>query len=231
MKWLGKDAISALAVDGKGGKAELLVKVGRWVEARGRNVTQPGLFLFLMHSPLMNTLLDHNTVMIVSYETLRTLSAHLASCSIGLLLCDEGHRLKNSGLCSLIYLPCQERAANHHEHSSFLDPDSLTFQSLNALDVKRRVILTGTPIQVSNCSWRIYASCCPMLMLQSIRLGFRMISQNTSRCLISPTPISWARAKTSGKTSRTLLSEAAMRVHRQRYKPHLRGSSKSSVDS
>ncbi|KAG8217881.1 DNA repair protein, SNF2 family [Butyriboletus roseoflavus] len=101
VKWLGPDAISALAVDGKGGKAELLEKVGRWVEARGRNVTQP--------------------VMIVSYETLRTLSAHLANCNIGLLLCDEGHRLKNS--------------------------DSLTFQSLNALDVKRRVILTGTPIQ------------------------------------------------------------------------------------
>lgn len=36
-------------------------------------------------------------VMIVSYETLRTLSVHLANCSIGLLLCDEGHRLKNSG--------------------------------------------------------------------------------------------------------------------------------------
>ncbi|KAJ7685280.1 DNA repair protein, SNF2 family [Mycena polygramma] len=101
VKWLGKDAIAALAVDGKGGKGELLEKVARWVAARGRNVTQP--------------------VMIVSYETLRTLSAHLANCSIGLLLCDEGHRLKNS--------------------------DSLTFQSLNALNVKRRVILTGTPIQ------------------------------------------------------------------------------------
>ncbi|KAJ7449904.1 DNA repair protein, SNF2 family [Mycena latifolia] len=101
VKWLGKDAITALAVDGKGGKADLLERVARWVAARGRNVTQP--------------------VMIVSYETLRTLSAHLANCSIGLLLCDEGHRLKNS--------------------------DSLTFQALNALDVKRRVILTGTPIQ------------------------------------------------------------------------------------
>ncbi|KAF7440715.1 DNA-dependent ATPase protein rad54 [Pleurotus ostreatus] len=100
-KWLGKGAINALAVDGKGGKAELIEKVNRWVSAHGRNVTQP--------------------VMIVSYETLRTLSVHLASCSIGLLLCDEGHRLKNS--------------------------DSLTFQALNALDVKRRVILTGTPIQ------------------------------------------------------------------------------------
>ncbi|ESK94510.1 dna repair snf2 family [Moniliophthora roreri MCA 2997] len=100
-KWLGKDAINALAVDGKGGKAELIVKVTQWVAASGRNVIQP--------------------VMIVSYETLRTLSEYLANCTIGLLLCDEGHRLKNS--------------------------ESLTFQSLNALNVKRRVILTGTPIQ------------------------------------------------------------------------------------
>ena len=35
--------------------------------------------------------------MIVSYETLRTLTVHLAGAAIGLLLCDEGHRLKNSG--------------------------------------------------------------------------------------------------------------------------------------
>jgi hypothetical protein len=41
-KWLGKDTITALAVDGKGGKAELLEKVARWVAASGRNVTQPG---------------------------------------------------------------------------------------------------------------------------------------------------------------------------------------------
>ncbi|KAK7467214.1 DNA-dependent ATPase protein rad54 [Stygiomarasmius scandens] len=101
VKWLGKDAINVLAVDGKGGKAELLTKVAQWVAARGRSVTQP--------------------VMIVSYETLRTLTVYLANCTIGLLLCDEGHRLKNS--------------------------ESLTFQALNSLDVKRRVILTGTPIQ------------------------------------------------------------------------------------
>ncbi|KAI6138842.1 SNF2 family N-terminal domain-containing protein [Pisolithus thermaeus] len=102
VKWLGKDAISVLAVDGKGGKAELIGKVARWVEAR-------------------DGMLPNLVVMIVSYETLRTLSPYLANCSIGLLLCDEGHRLKNS--------------------------DSLTFRALNALDVKRRVILTGTPIQ------------------------------------------------------------------------------------
>ncbi|PBK78334.1 hypothetical protein ARMSODRAFT_991686 [Armillaria solidipes] len=101
VKWLGQDTINVLAVDGKGGKAVLLEKVAQWVAACGRNVTQP--------------------VMIVSYETLRTLSVYLANCTIGLLLCDEGHRLKNS--------------------------ESLTFTALNALDVKRRVILTGTPIQ------------------------------------------------------------------------------------
>ena len=60
--------------------------------------------------------------MIVSYETLRTLAPYLANCTIGLLLCDEGHRLKNS--------------------------DNLTFKSLDSLNVKRRVILSGTPIQV-----------------------------------------------------------------------------------
>jgi DNA repair and recombination RAD54-like protein len=42
VKWLGKDAISELAVDGKGGRGELHGKVVRWVEATGRNVTQPG---------------------------------------------------------------------------------------------------------------------------------------------------------------------------------------------
>jgi SNF2 family DNA or RNA helicase len=60
--------------------------------------------------------------MIVSYETLRTLTQYLAGATIGLLLCDEGHRLKNS--------------------------ESLTYQALDSLNVKRRVILSGTPIQV-----------------------------------------------------------------------------------
>ncbi|KAF8163376.1 DNA repair protein, SNF2 family [Crassisporium funariophilum] len=101
VKWLGKDTLTPLAVDGKGGKEKLLPAVARWVAASGRNVTEP--------------------VMIVSYETLRTLTAYLANCEIGLLLCDEGHRLKNS--------------------------DSQTFQALTQLKVTRRVILTGTPIQ------------------------------------------------------------------------------------
>ncbi|KAJ9098072.1 DNA repair protein rhp54, partial [Naganishia adeliensis] len=101
VKWLGVGAINPLLVDGKGGKAELIPAVRRWVAARGRGVTLP--------------------VMVVSYETLRTLQEELEGCPVGLLLCDEGHRLKNS--------------------------DSQTFQALNALNVQRRVILSGTPIQ------------------------------------------------------------------------------------
>jgi len=45
VKWLGPDAISALAIDGKGGKAEMLEKVARWVAASGRNVSQPGDYI------------------------------------------------------------------------------------------------------------------------------------------------------------------------------------------
>ena len=44
VKWLGAGAITPLAVDGKGSKADLLEAVARWVAARGRNVTQPGEF-------------------------------------------------------------------------------------------------------------------------------------------------------------------------------------------
>ena len=41
--------------------------------------------------------------------------------SVGLILCDEGHRLKNS--------------------------ENQTYAALNAMDAKMRVLLSGTPIQ------------------------------------------------------------------------------------
>lgn len=66
--------------------------------------------------------ISHNlAVMIVSYETLRNLTVELANCEVGLLICDEGHRLKNG--------------------------ESLTFTTLTSLKVSRRVILSGTPVQ------------------------------------------------------------------------------------
>jgi DNA repair and recombination protein RAD54 and RAD54-like protein len=63
-----------------------------------------------------------NPVLIVSYETLRIYCDELKKTEIGLLMCDEGHRLKNS--------------------------DSLTYKAINGLNAKRRIILSGTPIQV-----------------------------------------------------------------------------------
>ena len=52
VKWLGPDAISALAIDGKGGKAEMLERVARWVAASGRNVSQPGINVQRSDSPM-----------------------------------------------------------------------------------------------------------------------------------------------------------------------------------
>ncbi|OAA49508.1 recombinational repair protein [Metarhizium rileyi] len=100
-KWLGVNAITPFAIDGKASKEELTRQLRQWAIASGRSVTRP--------------------VIIVSYETLRLNIEELKHTKIGLLFCDEGHRLKNS--------------------------DSNTFSALNSLDVSRRVILTGTPIQ------------------------------------------------------------------------------------
>ncbi|KAI9682739.1 MAG: DNA-dependent ATPase protein rad54 [Trizodia sp. TS-e1964] len=101
VKWLGKDAVTPFAVDGKATKAELTSQLRQWAIASGRSVIRP--------------------VLIVSYETLRLNVDELKNTPIGLLLCDEGHRLKNS--------------------------ESQTFTALNGLNVDRRVILSGTPIQ------------------------------------------------------------------------------------
>jgi len=101
VKWLGPTRIRPLAIDGKGSKEKVTADMKQWGSAQGRMVVNP--------------------VLIISYETLRSYCPVLKNCQIGLLLCDEGHRLKNG--------------------------NSLTFQALNSLLVQRRVILSGTPIQ------------------------------------------------------------------------------------
>jgi len=115
VKWLGKDTVTPLAVDGKGGKAELLEKVARWVAASGRNITLPGRLAMRYPGSVSWTDSPTSLVMIVSYETLRTLTVHLTNCKIGLLLCDEGHRLKNSGIRIRNFffpLSCSHKALN-----------------------------------------------------------------------------------------------------------------------
>ncbi|KMP01722.1 DNA repair and recombination protein RAD54 [Coccidioides immitis H538.4] len=101
VKWLGKDAVNPFVIDGKASKAELTSQLRQWAIASGRQVVRP--------------------VLIVSYETLRLNVGELKETPIGLLLCDEGHRLKNG--------------------------ESQTFTALNGLNVARRVLLSGTPIQ------------------------------------------------------------------------------------
>ncbi|CAH2355529.1 DNA repair and recombination protein Rad54p [[Candida] railenensis] len=101
-KWLGEGAVTPLAVDGKSVKSsDLGPALQQWSVATGRNIVRP--------------------ILIISYETLRRNVDKLAGTEVGLLLADEGHRLKNG--------------------------DSLTFTALNALRCERRVILSGTPIQ------------------------------------------------------------------------------------
>ncbi|KAJ2458723.1 DNA-dependent ATPase protein rad54 [Coemansia sp. RSA 2424] len=101
VKWLGSTKISPLACDNKGTKEKVTASLRHFISARGRMIIHP--------------------VLIISYETLRTYINVLSSAPIGMLLCDEGHRLKNSA--------------------------SQTFQALNSLQVERRIILSGTPIQ------------------------------------------------------------------------------------
>lgn len=60
-------------------------------------------------------------VLVISYESFRNYSKILNESEVGLLLCDEGHRLKN----------CENQ----------------TYSALMGLKTKRRVLLSGTPIQ------------------------------------------------------------------------------------
>ena len=101
MKWLGEGAVTPFAIDGKATKTELISQIKQWCISSGRAVVRP--------------------VLIVSYETLRLYVDDFGDTPIGLLLCDEGHRLKNL--------------------------ESQTYTAINRLNVRRRVLLSGTPIQ------------------------------------------------------------------------------------
>ncbi|XP_071952084.1 DNA repair and recombination protein RAD54-like isoform X2 [Antedon mediterranea] len=98
-KWLG-NRINALAID-SGSKSEIDKQLDYFMSQTRRRAANP--------------------VLILSYETFRLHASVLHKGSVGLVLCDEGHRLKNS--------------------------ENQTYLALNALNAKRRVLLSGTPIQ------------------------------------------------------------------------------------
>uniref|UniRef100_A0A672PLF8 RAD54 like n=1 Tax=Sinocyclocheilus grahami TaxID=75366 RepID=A0A672PLF8_SINGR len=98
-KWLG-GRIQPLAIDG-GSKDEIDRKLESFMSQYGMRVPTP--------------------ILIISYETFRLHTEVLHKGKVGLVICDEGHRLKNS--------------------------DNQTYQALNAMNAQRRVLISGTPIQ------------------------------------------------------------------------------------
>ncbi|XP_033331279.1 DNA repair and recombination protein RAD54-like [Megalopta genalis] len=98
-KWL-KNRVQPLAIDG-GNKADIDTKLIGFMKTYGRRCANP--------------------ILIISYETFRLHAHVLHQDEVGLVLCDEGHRLKNS--------------------------ENQTYQALMSLKAKRRVLLSGTPIQ------------------------------------------------------------------------------------
>nr|XP_045597089.1 DNA repair and recombination protein RAD54-like [Procambarus clarkii]XP_045597090.1 DNA repair and recombination protein RAD54-like [Procambarus clarkii]XP_045597091.1 DNA repair and recombination protein RAD54-like [Procambarus clarkii] len=98
-KWL-KGQLNALAID-SGTKEQIDSNLKGFMATYGRRPVNP--------------------VLIISYETFRMHAHVLHQGEVGLVLCDEGHRLKN----------CENQ----------------TYQALMGLKAKRRVLLSGTPIQ------------------------------------------------------------------------------------
>ncbi|KAJ8418593.1 hypothetical protein AAFF_G00000920 [Aldrovandia affinis] len=98
-KWLG-NRIQPLAIDG-GSKEEIDRKLENFISQHGLRVPSP--------------------ILIISYETFRLHTKVLHKGKVGLVICDEGHRLKNS--------------------------DNQTYLALNAMSAQRRVLISGTPIQ------------------------------------------------------------------------------------
>lgn len=98
-KWL-PNRLSPLAIDG-GSKDEIDRNLSGFMNTYGRRPANP--------------------ILIISYETFRLHAHVLQTSEVGLVLCDEGHRLKNH--------------------------DNQTYQALMGLKCKRRVLLSGTPIQ------------------------------------------------------------------------------------
>ncbi|BFY99558.1 hypothetical protein BsWGS_02598 [Bradybaena similaris] len=98
-KWLSSK-VQTLAID-SGSKNEIDRNISHFMQQQERRTQYP--------------------VLIISYETFRLHASVLHKGEVGLIICDEGHRLKNS--------------------------ENQTYQALTGLNAKRRILLSGTPIQ------------------------------------------------------------------------------------
>lgn len=98
-KWLGRRVL-ATAID-NGTKDEIDKTLKQFMTQQGTRVPNP--------------------VLIISYETFRLHASVLHASEVGLVICDEAHRLKNL--------------------------NNQTYEALNLLKTKRRILISGTPIQ------------------------------------------------------------------------------------
>jgi SNF2 family DNA or RNA helicase len=117
-KWLGRASQPKRVVVKKGGQEGLQI-------IRGFCPVKP----------------NHSEILIISYDLFRMNSSLLKEAKqIGLLVVDEGHRLKNSS-------------------------GSVTLSALNALDCESRLLITGTPIQNNLSEFHAVASfVCPGIL-------------------------------------------------------------------
>ncbi|XP_068599411.1 DNA repair and recombination protein RAD54-like [Brachionichthys hirsutus] len=99
LKWLG-GRVTPVAIEG-GSKDHIDRQLVNFVSQRGLRAPTP--------------------ILILSYETFRLHAEVLHKGNVGLVVCDEGHRLKNS--------------------------DNQTYQALNTVRAERRVLISGTPVQ------------------------------------------------------------------------------------
>jgi len=99
VKWLG-GRVNSLPID-SGKKIVITEQLNVFMNQIGRRVATP--------------------VIIISYETFRLYTHILHRDEVGMVICDEGHRLKNS--------------------------ENQTYKALSGLKCKRRVLISGTPIQ------------------------------------------------------------------------------------
>uniref|UniRef100_A0A0K0F5W5 DNA repair and recombination protein RAD54-like n=1 Tax=Strongyloides venezuelensis TaxID=75913 RepID=A0A0K0F5W5_STRVS len=87
------------------------------IDSGKREEIRDGLTRFMNERSLYSSI----PVVIISYETFRIHVDILSLSEIGMVICDEGHRLKNN--------------------------ENLTYQALSSLKCSRRILISGTPIQ------------------------------------------------------------------------------------
>lgn len=97
VKWLGEGATNPLALDDKMSMADSVRQVRQWCATKGKQVVTPSTSSLPRRARMSKglTRCALSPVLIASYERLRNLVPELGETEVGLLLADEGHRLKN----------------------------------------------------------------------------------------------------------------------------------------